>query len=553
MKTLTFTLALVLSVIGARAQFGKTFAATAYVPPTVNGAYSYDSGQLAVLLETTPAGDEAHLFVDNQTGRLLGSLRLDFNHQALLHPGGAEILVTGSTTVPDPPGASQPVYFAGRYHATTLQPIGERQLAVDRTSGYNLSGQVSPDGEFVFFGSHGTELVILIARYGTDFTPQWGAALTYHGELQLLGPSVYPLANGQTGFGMYFRKLNPDGTATDSYVLGLLDATGALKWTAVAKAKVAGLTHEDFRFVFGLDGSFFASKETINFLSPDTDKVALMRIAPDGTLAYSKTLTVPGAVFEWQYYLGDRALVYYVFKEGGADRVQFIALDGSGNLTGNTALNCKLRGSGQIKLTAARRSGTDFAFARLECGLTTGSPEQTLARLNLLTGAMELRKLPQPLPGVEAYEVITTPKGDANGHNSSASALAALTTAIVSVVNVAGGGSKVGLYELPADGDFPSCLPLRASSVTPATPRAVQLTDAPHLDLSDGATVVSRAMPGMTTPLALPTIQATPVTESTLRSDEGGAIPEVVLTIVLHGDRPGGIACADHQGLQLLD
>ncbi|NUN03100.1 MAG: nickel-dependent hydrogenase large subunit, partial [Bryobacteraceae bacterium] len=108
-----------------------------------------------------------------------------------------------------------------------------------------------------------------------------------------------------------------------------------------------------------------------------------MRIAPDGTLAYSKTLTVPGAVFEWQYYLGDRALVYYVFKEGGADRVQFIALDGSGNLTGNTALNCKLRGSGQIKLTAARRSGTDFAFARLECGLTTGSPEQTLARLNL--------------------------------------------------------------------------------------------------------------------------------------------------------------------------
>ncbi len=546
------SIAALLIAVTAQAQFGRTFSSSSYVPPTVNAAYAYASGQLAAVLETTPAADEAHLFVDQETGRLRGALRLDTAFRALVAPGAEEILVTGATTVPDPPGANQPVYFAGRYDAATLAPIAERQIDVDRDDGFNLVGQVAPDGQFVFHGTQAIELVNLIARYRADFTPRWGVALTYHGEPMLPGPMVYPLANGQTGFFLYFRKLNPDGTATDSHVLGLIDAAGALQWTAVVKTEVAALTYESFRFVFGSDGSLFGSKETMSLLGAETDTVRLFRLTPAGALAYSKTLTVPGGAFEWQYYLGDRALVAYIFQQGGADRIQFIALDASGNVSGNTALNCKLRGGGQIKFTAARRAGTDYAFIHMECGFTTLSPQQTLARLHLPTGAMEFRKLPQPLPGVETYEVVTTPAGDPYGHNNSFPAMVGVTTTIMGILNQAGGGSRVGFYELPANGDFPSCLSLGDSAVTLGTSLAVQLNDAPHVDLADGATVVAHAMPGMTAPRTTPTLLATPVTESTLCPDDTGTLPEVELDIVRVGQEEAEVRVPTATGFRYV-
>ena len=522
---LVFRLVLVLALLagaGARAQFGKRFSSPNYVPPTVAGAYYYGSGQLAAFIETTPADEEAWLFINNTTGQLHGSLRLDANHGAMSSPDGREILVAGFAST-----NNQPVYFAGRYNATNLQPIAEMQIDVDANDGYTLSGEVSPDGSFIFRGIHSLSLANVIAKYGPNLALAWGVALNYGAALPQPGLEAFPLASGDVGFWVYYQGSGGDGTIYTTNVVGLLNgANGQVKWDGVYVTTQVGLTQDDHNFIFGPDGSLFLSIKTVNLLSPETNTVRLARVTPGGTLAYSKTLTVTNAVQAWQYYFGGHALVYYEFQESGADRIQFLVLDENGNLAGNRALNCELRGGGKIKLTAARREGTDYAFLRLECGFTSESPQQTLARLDLNDGAIDLRRLPAPAPSVETYEVVTTPKGDALSPHNSFRGIAAVTTAVVGNIDQVGGGGTVGFYELPADGSFPDCLPLSASSVTVGTPLAPQVADAVHINLADGMTATAHAMPGMTAPLLRPTIQpTTSLTGVTVCPDDGTTAP----------------------------
>ncbi len=531
MKVITsilVTLLTLLAVESARAQFGKMFSATNFVPTTVNRAYHYGTGQLFALLETTPSNDEAYVFANKATGELQGALRLDAKHGALTSPDGREILIAGAQTT-----NGQPVYFAGRYNATNLAPIGQMQINVNASSGYNLSGEVSPDGNFIYRGNSSLLNANIVAKYGTNFAPAWGATLKHNGGFDLTGPETYPLANGDIGFLMRLGAGTPY-----TNVLGLLNGTnGLLKWSAVVTntPTTPALMVEDFRFIFGPDGSLFGSLNIYPLLSGNTNAVRLARLNPNGTLAYSKTLTVTNATYNWHYYLGGKALVSFTFQDGSSNRLQFIVLDENGNLTGNTALNCGLGGGGTIKYTAARREGTDFAFARWQATLSSMSPQQTLARINLTNGAIDLRQLPAPAPGVETYEVVTTPKGDyLSPHNNSAG-IAAVTTALVGNTDKAGGGGTVGFYELPANGDLPACPQLNLSdnsAVALVTPRGAQLANVSFINLAAGATLGTNAMPGMTTPLALPVIQSLVVTNTTVCPDDGSTATGPTLKIV---------------------
>jgi hypothetical protein len=340
---------------------------------------------------------------------------------------------------------------------------------------------------------------------------------------------------------MIFPGFDASGTAYQTNVVGLLNGTnGSLKWSGVYTTSQTGLTSEDHRFIFGADGSLFLSIKTVNLLASATDTLRVARVRPDGSLAYSKTLSLPGAIHEHQFYLGSQALVYYTHQQGGTDAIQFVVLDADGNVGANAALNAKLRGSGQIKLSAARREGTDFAFIRLECGFTGFTlPEHTLMRLNLSSGAMEFRKVPTPAPGVETYDVVTTPNGDALSPHNNFRGLAAVTTAMVGSTQVAAGGSRVAFYELPSDGSLPACMPLSPSSVTAGSTVTPQLAAAVHIDLTDGATVTSRTMPGMIQATALPTLQATPLTETVICPDDGGG--DAAPTLAIRASGPGEV------------
>lgn len=77
----------------------------------------------------------------------------------------------------------------------------------------------------------------------------------------------------------------------------------------------------------------------------------------------------------------------------------------------NTALKCQLRGGTSPKLSASVREGTGFAFLRFEAGFTTGSPQVTLARMDLKSGATLFRRLPTGI-AQGPYELVTTPPGD---------------------------------------------------------------------------------------------------------------------------------------------
>ena len=88
----------------------------------------------------------------------------------------------------------------------------------------------------------------------------------------------------------------------------------------------------------------------------------------------------------------------------------------------------------------------------------------------------------------------------------------------------AGGGGTVGFYELPANGNFPTCPELNSttdSGVTVGTPRAAQVANLTFINLSAGANASAISMPGMTTPLAVPVIQALVVTNTTVCVDDG--------------------------------
>ena len=518
MKVITFFLTTLLTLFAvetARAQFGKKYTASLFTPPTVDGARYYGSGQLFALAHMNASNERAYVFINNTTGERQAVFRLTTQasrHGALVSPDGCEILVAGSETT-----NSQPVFFAGRYNATNLAVIGQMQINTNSTGGFNLNGEVSPDGNFLFGGVNTLLAAHVVAKYGTNFLPKWGTTLKYHGAYALGGTEVYPLPNGDVGFSFVFQGFGGAGFLYTN-VVGLLDGnSGLLKWSGTTIASQTGTYADEVKLVFGPDGSLLITKERISFTSGSTNYIGVARVNPNGTLAYSKTLTVTGAAYELSCYLGGDAFFCFLFNSGGNDRVQFVVLDENGNVNVNNALNCDLGSRG---LTAARREGTEMLFVRMQCNIIP-TPEHSLIRINLTNGVMDLRKLPAPGLGVEEYNLVTTPEGDSFGEQFSPPGFAAVTTAIVGDTDGLGGNGSVGFYELPCDGSFPTCISLTTSSVNAGTPLATSLANESHINLADGATAGTNAMPGMTTPLHTPVLQSLTVTESTICPDDG--------------------------------
>lgn len=501
----------------ARAQFGKTFASPDVVSPTLNAVHQRDGGPITVILETDPANDDAYWVIDGTTGARRTAFRLDRRHGALNSPDGREIRVAGAQQTTD----LQPVLFAGKYDATTLQAIAEMQLGIDKNSGYNLTGEVTPEGRFLYRGSLGPLEVNVVGKYDDAFSAQWGAALTYRGQFQPLGAEAYPLSGGPVGFLVEFPEATATGLLRNHVVGALHGDTGAPLWSAVVETRQTPTAFDDFRFVFGDDGSFFALRKTVDLVQPAEGIVLTARVRADGTLAYAKQVSFPGAVLHGQYFLGESTLFYLTFREAGADRLQFSVLDENGQPGATVALKCQLRGSGSDRITAARRIGTEVVFLRFEAAVPGQSPQQTLARWNLKSGAIDLRRLPTTLLTGSRFDVVTTPAGDFHSPFDNAAGIPARTTALTSILtNPLGGPGTLAIYELPRNGDFPACLDLTPSPILPGTPVPPSLADSPLVDLSRGATVVPHTMPGMVPALLRPTLTALTATETTLCPDD---------------------------------
>ena len=520
-RSLSGTLTLVIvvsSTVDCAAQFGTSFSSPDFVTPTVNATYHHSHSQLTVILETVAARDDAYLFLDPQIGSLRGSLRIDSRHGPLMSPDGDEILVAGGDQTPQ----LDPVYFAGRYRTGTLAPIGEMQINVSKDDGFVLTGEVAPEGSFIFRGANGPAQVNLIAKYRADFSSAWGAALSYQGKFDSLFIEAFPLAGGNVGFWVPHMIVS-DGSIGRDNVIGVLNGIdGSLVWSAVITTVQTTTGQDDLRYVFGDDGSLWFANVATSFLGATSDTVRLGRINADGSPGFTRTLTLPGAVYQWQYFSGDSALLCFTFKEGAADRIQLIVLNQAGEIAGSTVLNCQLRGSGRVKFTAAQREGTPYAFMRFEAGFTTIPPQQTLARIHLGTGATELRRLPPVTLSSGKFEVVTTPPGDYLSPFNNSQGLQATTTTLYDILtNPLGGPGTVAIHELPLDGSFPTCLTLTDSPVTLGSPMTPVLVNAAHLKSGAVATWSAFAMPGMVPALLSPSIQPLAVTESVICPDDG--------------------------------
>lgn len=507
------------------AQFGVSVSSPEIAAPTINATYAHSADLLTVMVETRPANDEGYLFVHPGTGAVLGALRLDAKHGARLSPDGAEIRIAGSRQTDQ----LDPVYFAGRYRRDTLEPIATRQIDVSRDNGFGLSGELTADGGFLFRGAHPATQVNVVAKYTAEFTRAWSVALTYGGRFD--GPFIetYPLEGGAVGFMIPVNTVGDTGIGKD-FVFGLLDGdSGQLLWSVVAPAVQTPTSLEDLRFGFGRDGSLWLARVSTSLLGTPPDSVGLVRVSPGGVVAYSRSVTVPGATFQWQYYFGDRALLAFTYKEGAEDRILWIVLDPSGGVVSSTVLNCQLRGGGRIRFTAAQREGTPYAFVRFEAGLPGASPQATLGRLHLDNGTWDLRQLPAATLTSGRHDLVTTPPGDHLSPFNNAAGLPAVTTTLFDILtSPLGGAGALALYELPSNGDFPDCFPFRASSVAVGTPRIPEVADAQLLRPGAAATAAPLAMPGMTEALLLPSVQALPFNLSVICEDDAGAEAPVI-------------------------
>lgn len=297
----------------AVAQFGHTFSSSEVARPTLNAVYEHVGGRLVAILETSGPGGCVPVG-EAGTGALTSAFRLDARHGAMPSLDGREIRVAGAERTP----ALEPVFFAGRYDAATLAPIGERQIAVGKDSGYVLTGEVGPDGAFVYRGAHLGRGANLLAKYSADFEPGLGRGAD-------LPRTIRDLGNGSVsagGRGRRFPDAPPELTGDTLKrwnVFGVVrGGDGSLAWSRSMRASQSGLEQDDMRPVFGPDGAFTANQRRVNFAQPGTDTVGLLRLGKDGGLVYHRTLKVPGATVEGTYHFGEATLVYLTFKEGGA-------------------------------------------------------------------------------------------------------------------------------------------------------------------------------------------------------------------------------------------
>lgn len=505
----------------AHAQFGVRFADPSFTAKGYNAVYSFESGQLLMLTDDNKARNEGYIFVDSKTGAKLSSFFLDNSHGGLLTPDGSELLITGS---------DGSIRTMGRYDPTTLSLINKVQIklgdAPAGTTGIGGQFEPTPDGKFIFSGTDLPATVDFIAKYDREFAQEWATSFQYKGTFSPIGVEAYPLPGGDVGIYVFFNQVNAGtGRIEPIDVFGLLDGvTGDLKWTFTYQPPVGGFGNriENFRFTFGSDGSFFAHAavtiDISNINAPvDTSKAKVLRIHPDGTLAYSKTLAVDGAVVVGEHYLDGDALLHFSFD--GERKTQFVILDSSGDVTASTAVEAGLS-AGDGDLTATRRSGTDFAFIRA----AFSGGQETLARLNLTNGELEFQGLPNPLPGNPVYEAVGTSGAYPVAPFNTPRGLASVSRVIAyETLNQLGSNFRMGFVELPSDGSLPTCIAYTPSTLRTTTPLPTVLSDTGIIDLMSGWTTSSHGgLGGLAAGDSVPDLTPMNVTVEVVCEDDGG-------------------------------
>ncbi len=482
-------LSLVLALAGfqtAHAQFGVQFSDPSFTAKGYNAVYSFESGQLLMLTDDNQARREGYIFVDSKTGAKLSSFFLDNGHGGLLTPNGDELLIAGSV------GS---IRSMGRYDPTTLSLTEKVQINLGDTlaNTVGIGGQFepTPDGSFIFNGTDLPGAVNFIAKYDREFVQLWATGFQFNGTFSRIGVEAYPLPGGDIGIFVFFNEQNPDtGRIQPVDIFGLLNGeTGGLKWTFTYRPPVGAIGNriENFRFTFGSDGSFFAhAAATIdisNITAPvDTSKAKVLRINPDGTLAYSKILAVDGAEVVGENYMDGYALLHFNFD--GERKTQYVVLDSSGAIQATTAVDGGLS-AGDGDLTATRRSGTDFAFVRA----SFSGGQETLARLNLTNGEMEFQRLPNPFPGNTVYEAVATSGSYPVAPYNTPGGLSSVSRVIASeTLNQLSSNFRMGFAELPSDGGFPTCITYTPSTLGTTTPLPAVVSETEIIDLTEGWT-----------------------------------------------------------------
>lgn len=368
-------------------------------------------------------------------------------------------------------------------------------------------------------------------KYNRDFEQLWATSFHYNGSFSPVGVEAYPLPNGDIGFFAFFNQINPATGALEIVdVFGLLDGlTGEKKWTFTCRPPLGALNNrlENFRFTFGSDGSFFAHAavqiDISNINAPvDFSSARILRLKPDGTLAYSKTIKVTDAVVLGEHYMDGYAMLHYSFDDEA--KTQFVVLDASGNLTGNTAVDYHLS-SGDGDLTATRRSGSNYAFVR--ASFSPGG--ETLARINLEDGAMEFKQLPSPFPGNPEYEAIGALSSYPLAPFNTPREFSAVSHVIAGeILNALTSDYRMEIIELPVDGRFPDCITYTPSPITLFSPQSVSMADVDIIDLEDGwSTGTHGGLSGFTEGSLSPQILPMDVTVQVVCEDDGGGAPGI--------------------------
>jgi hypothetical protein len=533
---LAFTCSVLMAagITSAYGQFGIRFGDESFTAKGYQAVYSFESGQLLMLTDTAPARQEGYIFVDPTTGSVLSSFLLDSNHGAQLSPDATELLMAGSD------GSLRTV---ARYQPTTLELIDRAGISLGdnlaNTAGIGGNFEPTPDGRFLFNGTDLPGSVNFMMMHDREFNQEWATSFQYEGQFSITGVEAYPLAGGDIGFYVFFNSIDSQTAQVKIVdVFGLLDGeSGELTWTFTYQPPLGTIGNriEDFRFTFGSDGSFFAHAKAIidisNITAPvDMSAAKVLRLNPDGSLAYSKSVRISDAVVVGEDYMDGPVLLHYSFDD--EDSTQFVVLDSAGNVTGTTAVNNHLS-AGDGDLTATRRSGTDIAFIRAT--YSPGGP--TLARLDLTDGSMEFRQLPQEFPGNPVYEAVgsvsaypVAPFNTPSGFASVSSVLAA------EVVNNLASDFQIDLVELPEDGGFPECISYSPASMTEGTPLSIDVVDVEIIDLETGWTASPYGgLPGFGDSDVEPELLAMEVMVEVLCEDDGGGADSVELTLVQTG------------------
>ncbi|MGE3308841.1 MAG: hypothetical protein AB7O66_02640 [Limisphaerales bacterium] len=513
------------------AQFGVQFADSSFTARGYNAVYSLESGQILMLTDDSPARREGYVFLNSDTGAKLSSFFLDSSHGALLTPDGGQLLIAGS---------QGSIRTMGIHDPTSLEMIRRVQInlgdTLANTVGVGGQFEPTPDGQFIFGGVDLPAQVNFITRYDREFGRLWGTSFQFNGSFAVTGVETYPLPGGDVGFYAIFNL--PDaasGGIRPTDVFGLLNgATGELKWSFSYKPPVGAIGNrtEDFRFTFGSDGSFFAHAAVVvdisNIGAPiDTSRAKVVRIQPDGQLAYSKTLSVDTASVVGEDYLDGQALLHFSFDDGR--KTQFVVLSPSGAVQASAAVDGDLS-SGDGDLTATRRSGTDFAFVRASY---TGGQE-TLARLNLTNGDLEIRRLPNPFPGNPVYEAVGTSDAYPVSPFNTPRGIASVSKVLASeTLNQLSSSFRMGFVELPRDGSFPTCITYTAATLQSTTPLPAVVVDSELIDLENGWTVSAYGgLAGFGAGGPAPDLTPMGVTVEVVCEDDGGGVvaPKLIVS-----------------------